>query len=119
MAKVERLGTVMRRLREEQGYKLKEMAVALGIADSYLWRCEDGAQRLSNIRLRKFAKLVGVDEEDLLSSDIKVPTKELQLKVDSDPHFMRLLRVLLKTKQPTKKIIAFVTREIIERPISE
>lgn len=115
----ERLHERIRRLRLEQNYRLNIMAEILGVSPSFLAQAEAGQKRLADKKLRKFAKIVGVDQEDLLDVDIKVPTEALQKKVDADPYFMKLLWLLLRTRRPTQRIIQYVNKDIRENEVQE
>lgn len=112
--KRERLNERLKRIRTEQGYTLTEMALALDISLSFLNQIESGSKLLPAKKMRKFCEVTGYAQEDLLEVDVRLPAEELQDKIDRDPYFMKLLRILIKTRQPTRKIIRFITKE---RPV--
>ncbi len=57
-----RLGTELRRLRESNGYKLEEVAAALGVAPSTLSRIETGKAPTKSAYLNQMLEMYGVPE---------------------------------------------------------
>lgn len=90
----ETFGKTIQRLRREHDLTQREAAAALEIDFTYLSKLEnDRGEPPSERTVRKLAKLLDADAEELLALAGRLPT-ELRDRAQSDVTFARLLRRL-------------------------
>jgi len=77
----EKLGTIIKRLREQRGLSLKDLARDAGISLSEIYRIEDGQRCPRAQTLRKMAKPLGASEIDLfkLAGFLSMDESEVKL----------------------------------------
>lgn len=90
----ETFGQRIQRRRRERGFTQRTVAAELGIDFTYLSKLEnDRGEPPGEETVRKLARVLEEDPEDLLALAGKVPA-ELRDRAQSDPQFARFLRRL-------------------------
>jgi len=72
--KQKKLGSRLRRLREQQGIGIKTASKELGVSYAYLSRVENDQRTPSSELVEKLSSLYGVDAEDILARLHRLPS---------------------------------------------
>lgn len=93
-------GERLRELRKQRNLSQRELAALVGIDFTYLSKIEVGNMAPpSEAVIRKLARALGADEDELINLAGKVP-KELKAVLGENPQAVELLRVLSERRLP-------------------
>ena len=87
------IATNIKRLREQQGFIQKQVALELGIGYSNYNKMENGAREPSVIELKKLARLYNITVDELLNPEDTTP-KEVFIADHSTNEQMKLIQEL-------------------------
>lgn len=99
-------GSRIRDLRKEKDISLRDLADRVGLDFTYLSKIENGkVEPPSEDKIRKMAKVLEADEEELLDLAGKVSSGEIRKAVQANPSLGVLLRKI-QSRNLTKQQIA-------------
>jgi transcriptional regulator with XRE-family HTH domain len=96
------LGEIIRELRDEKNYSLREFAKEIGIRPSQLSDIERGGQYPTVERLQKIALLLGIDFDKLKGYEVRIEKRFRDL-VRKDPEVGMLLRKVTENPELAKE----------------
>lgn len=108
------LGKEIRRLREEQGISLRELAKRLDVSAAFLSDVELGRRYPSDDVLKEIAKRLKTKYKKLKEFDNRAPVEELKQAAENDLEFGHALRAVIEKKVTGAEILEWL-REDLEK----
>lgn len=96
---VKTLGQVIREIRDQRDYSLRELARRVGCSPAFLSDIELGRRFPSRKILNEIAQALGVPLEVLEQHDVRAPIEELRRRSESNPRFAFALRSIADMSQ--------------------
>lgn len=86
------LATLLRRARKKRGLSIRELADAVGVSPSFLFRIERGAHaRMSLKRLGMLARELGLEVDDVFVAARKIPPEVERFVLENMPVVRRVM----------------------------
>lgn len=105
------LGQRIRILREQKDLSLREFATKVGISAAHQSDIELGRRFPSDDLLRKIAKALSEDFEELKTFDSRAPIEDMRKRAEIDPAYGFALRTLIDKKITAAEILNFAKRK--------
>lgn len=109
MDEIQDLGTIVKRQRNRLGFTITELAPKSGVSPSHIARIEKDERYPSPNILRKIAKPLNIDEQELFNLAGYLPVKEADLKKHK---YLAELDILINRATAALNHIKSIIREL-------